>query len=120
MSRGLGRIQRECLRVIESYGKTGKRPTTFNIVAEVYQIKRDRLGNRTCNDAQHTAVKRALAGLRREGLVAGQQDVVVLSNGTKLLAHVRQHSDGSYSRHAERCCFWSTAAINGGQGDRHR
>ena len=38
MSRGLGRIQRECLRVIESYEKAGKEPTTFNIVADVYQI----------------------------------------------------------------------------------
>jgi hypothetical protein len=63
MSRGLGQIQRECLRVIEAYAARCKMVTTFTIVAEVYQIKRDRRGNRMCNDAQHTAVKRALAGL---------------------------------------------------------
>jgi len=108
MSRGLGRIQRECLRVIEVYLEAnGRPPNTFNVTVEVYQIKRDRHGNRTCNDAQHTAVKRALASLRRKGLVTGAQDVRIESDGTKMFPHVRQHNDGSYSRHAERCCFWS-------------
>ncbi len=59
------------------------KPTTFNIVAEVYQIKRDRHGNRTCNDAQHTVVKRALAGLRHKGLVKGQQDIKIYPDGNE-------------------------------------
>jgi hypothetical protein len=109
MSRGLGRIQRECLRVIESYEAAGKEPTTFNIVAEVYQIKRDRQGNRTCNDAQHTAVKRALAGLRRIGLVAGAQDISFTADGQKILAR----SQWPTSHRAERCCFWSI--VNGNE-----
>jgi hypothetical protein len=107
MSRGLGRIERECLRVIEEYVAAGKRPTTFNIAAEVYQIKRDRHGNRMVSDAQHVATRRALANLRRKGLVSGQQDVEVQEDGTKLFLHTRQHSDGSYGLNTERCCFWS-------------
>ena len=103
MSRGLGRIQRECLRVIESYEKAGKEPTTFNIVADVYQIKRDRHGNRMRNDAQHTAVKRALAGLRRIGLVAGQQARRVVEGEPDLLWRTKPGSNGV----VERCCFWS-------------
>jgi len=103
MSRGLGRIQRECLRVIESYEAAGKRPTTFSIVAEVYQIKPDRHGNRMCNDAQHTAVKRALSGLRRNGLAAGQQDVTVCPDGRRILSSARSPADGR----GQRCCFWS-------------
>jgi hypothetical protein len=39
MARRLGRIQRGCLRVIEEYEAAGKRPTTFNIAAEVYQVR---------------------------------------------------------------------------------
>jgi hypothetical protein len=107
MSKGLGRIQRECLRVIERYEAEGKKPTTFTIVAEVYQIKPDRHGNRMVSDAQHVATKRALASLRRKGLAAGQQDVEVAADGTKTFPHVRQHSDGTYGQRAERCCFWS-------------
>ena len=49
----LGRIQRGCLRVIEEYEAAGKRPTTFNIAAEVYQVRRDQCGNRMVSDAQH-------------------------------------------------------------------
>ena len=107
MSKGLGRIQRECLRVIEEYEAAGKRPTTFNITAEVYQIKPDRHGNRMCSDAQHVATKRALANLRRKGLVSGQQDITV-TRGHKILA--RADGDGR----AERCCFWSMASAGTG------
>jgi hypothetical protein len=88
--------------VIEKYEAAGKEPTTFNIAAEVYQIKRGRLGNRTVSDAQHVAIKRALANLRRKGLVSGQQDITVCPDGTRILA--RLSADG---RTAERCCFWS-------------
>jgi hypothetical protein len=102
MSRGLGRIQRECLRVIEAYEAAGKRPTTFNIVAEVYQIKRDRHDNRMCNDAQHTAVKRALVGLRKKGLIKGQQALAQLGDdGPTVLARC------SVKGRAVRCCYWS-------------
>jgi hypothetical protein len=106
MSRGLGRIERECLRVIAEHEAAGKeRPTTFTIVAEVYQIERDRNGDRMCNEAQHTAVKRALAGLRRKGLVAGQQELFVGRDGQRHLGLARSPTDGR----GERCCFWSIA-----------
>ena len=104
MSRGLGRIQRECLRVIEEYEAAGHKPTTFNIVAQVYQIERDRHGNRMCNDAQHTATKRALASLRRKGLVSGQQDTAVFPSGEKHFPHA-----DPATRRALRCCYWTRA-----------
>jgi hypothetical protein len=93
MSKGLGRIQRGCLRVIEEYEAAGKRPTTFNIAAEVYRVRRDQRGNRMVSDAQHIATKRALAALRRMGLVTGQQHLEL----------ARSISDGR----SERCCLWS-------------
>lgn len=98
MSRGLGRIERECLRIIEA---AGKELTTFTIAAEVYRVKRDRNGNRWINDAQHVGTKRALASLRRKGLVTGQQKVTV-KDGQKILSVV-----GSDGIRAERCCFWA-------------
>jgi len=67
----LGRIQRGCLRVIEEYEAAGKRPTTFNIAAEVYRVRRDQCGNRMVSDAQHFSTERALASLGRKGLVTG-------------------------------------------------
>jgi hypothetical protein len=101
MSKGLGHIQqRGCLRVIEEYEVAGKRPTTFNIAAEVYRVRPDRHGNRMVSDAQHVATKRALASLRQKGLVSGQQDVKVYPDGTKIL--VRADAGGR----AERCCLW--------------
>jgi hypothetical protein len=104
MSKGLGRTQRECLRVIATYEATGKLATTFNIVAEVYRIKPDRDGNRRCNDAQHVAVKRALANLRRKGLVSGKQEFTVDADGKKMFSLAKSRTDGR----AERCCFWSS------------
>jgi len=101
MSRGLGRIQLQCLKVIEAYGAAGKLPTTFNIAAEVYRIKSDSRGNRIVSHAQHVATKRALASLRERGLVSGDQQIIILSDGTKILSLAR--SDGR----AERCCFWT-------------
>ena len=102
MSKGLGRIQRECLRVIESYNVAGIEPTTFNIVADVYEIKRDQQGNRMGSDAQHTAVKRALGSLRRAGLVTGKQD----------MGRAQRLDDGSYNGRAERCSLWSIVRPN--------
>jgi hypothetical protein len=114
MSRGLGRIQRECLRVIESYEAADERPTTFTIACEVYQVERDQDGNRWCNDAQHTAVKRALANLQRKGLVSGQQEVTVHADGQRIFSLAKSPTDGR----AERCCFWSTPSrALGGVGE---
>ena len=107
MSRGLGRIQRECLRVIESYEDAGKMPTTFNITAEVYQVTPDRFGNRMVSDTQHVATKRALSSLRRKGLVAGQQDIRVPSDGRKRFCRAKSPTDGR----AERCCLWSIVKL---------
>ena len=78
MSKGLGRIQRGCLRVIDEYEAAGKRPTTFNIAAEVYQVRPDRL-----SWAQHVATKRALASLRQKGLVSGQDISVHAGKATE-------------------------------------
>ena len=69
MSKGLSHIQPGCLRVIEEYEAAGKRPTTFNIAAEVYRVRPDRHGTRMVSDAQHIATKRALASLRQKGLI---------------------------------------------------
>lgn len=106
MSRGLGRIERECLRVIENYEAAGKEPTTFNIAAEVYRVRRDKQGNRMITNPQHVSVKRALAGLRRKGLITGQQKVTVLANGKQILAVTR-----ATDTHAERCCFWARSGV---------
>jgi hypothetical protein len=103
MSRGLGRIQRECLRVIESYEAAGKRPTTFSIAAEIYQVERTPDGSRMINDAQHVATKRALANLRHKGLVSGQQEFTVYPDGQKIFHLAMSPTDGR----AERCCLWS-------------
>jgi hypothetical protein len=100
MSAGLGYIQRGCLRVIEEYEAAGKRPTTFNIAADVYRVRPDRDGNRMVSDAQHVATKRALASLRKKGLVSGQQDVKVSPDGSRILA--RADAAGR----AEQCCRW--------------
>jgi hypothetical protein len=68
MSRGLGCVQRACLGRILKYEEEGKRwPTTFNIAAEIYQIKRKAKGNRLVSNAQHVATKRALESLQRQG-----------------------------------------------------
>jgi hypothetical protein len=93
MAWGLGRIQRGCLRVIEEYEAAGKRPTTFNIAAEVYRVRRDQCGNRMVSDAQRFSTERALASLGRRGLVTGQQHLEL----------ARSILDGR----SERCCLWS-------------
>ena len=100
MSKELGHIQQGCLRVIGEYEAAGKTPTTFNIAAEVYRIRPDRHGNRMVSEAQHVAIKRALASVRQKGLVSGQQDVKVYPDGTKILARA------SAGGRAERCCLW--------------
>jgi hypothetical protein len=64
----------------------------------------DKNGDRLCSDAQHTSVKRALASLRRKGLVIGQQDVEVVG-GKRIFQYVTPGT-----RYAERCCLWSAAS----------
>jgi hypothetical protein len=107
MSRGLGRIQRECLRVIKSYQTSGRTPTTFTIAAKVYRVEPDQDGNRWVSDAQHASVRRALINLRRKGLVHGEQATVISADGTRILAQVRSPTDGR----AERCCLWSIRPV---------
>ena len=70
MSKGLGRIQRGCLRVLGEYEAAGKRPTMLNIASEVYRVRPDRLSG-----AQHVATRRALTSVRQKGLVSGQGDI---------------------------------------------
>lgn len=93
MSRGFGWVQRDCLRVIEQFERAGILPTTFNIVAEVYRVEPDEAGNRWVTDAQHVAVKRALGGLRRKGLIFG-----------KRTGRARSRADGR----TELCHHWMT------------
>jgi hypothetical protein len=73
MSRGLGRVQNRCLSAIALCEKRGEPASTFDIIASVYQLDRDADGTLWVTDAQHVAVKRALAGLQREGQVIGFQ-----------------------------------------------
>src|SRR4051794_7785699 len=71
MSRGLGRVQRGCLNAIEQAEAEGEMSTTLDIAREVYEVKADKSGVYLISDAQHVAVKRALAGLQRNGVVTG-------------------------------------------------
>ena len=64
MSKGLGYIQRGCLRVIEEYEAAGKRLTTFNVAAEVYRVRPDRRGNRMVSDAAPQEKGRGVRGSR--------------------------------------------------------
>jgi len=71
MSRGYGRVQWGCLLAIYHREQSGKPlPSTFDIAADIYKIKTDKRGG-SISDAQHVAVKRALAGLQRQGRVIG-------------------------------------------------
>jgi hypothetical protein len=107
MSRGLGKIQRAALEAIQRCAAEGRKPTTYTIACDVYQIQPDADGNRCINDAQHVAVKRALGGLRRKGLVTGVQDM----NLTRWADSGRakgERFDGWWR--AERCCIWKMTA----------
>ncbi|MGY2903676.1 hypothetical protein ACVWVY_002697 [Bradyrhizobium sp. URHC0002] len=76
MSKGLGRIQRGCLRAIEEYEAAGKRPTMLNIASEVYRVSPDRL-----SEAQQ--VNPAGAGLLQKGLASGHGDIRFASEGPR-------------------------------------
>jgi hypothetical protein len=71
MSRGFGRVQWGCLTAIWNHERRGEQPTTFDIAVDIYKIKADKVGTRWISDAQHVAVKRALAGLQRQARVVG-------------------------------------------------
>jgi hypothetical protein len=60
------------LDVINKYEAKGEPPLTMEIAAEVFDIKFGANGDQLVNDAQHVAVKRALEGLRRKGLVVSR------------------------------------------------
>jgi len=82
------------LEVIEHIN-TELPPTTYTITAEVFRVSPDKDGNRLVTEAQHVAVKRALAGLRRKGLVVGCRDTM----------HARAPGDGRI----ELCHRWQRA-----------
>jgi hypothetical protein len=74
MSRGLGRVQNRCISAIAIHegkgggGSKGEPPlTTYDIAGFVYNIDDED----PISDAQHVAVKRALEGLQRKGMVIG-------------------------------------------------
>lgn len=64
MSQGLGWLQRAVLSVLDA---EDRRVDTFEIAATVYSVQRDEDGNRWITDAQHAAVRRALASLAKQG-----------------------------------------------------
>ncbi|WP_027584021.1 hypothetical protein [Bradyrhizobium sp. Ai1a-2] len=95
MSRGLGSVERACLKVIQWREGADKRPpTTFTVACDVYDVSPDDDGNRLCNNTQHVAVKRALASLQRKGFVIGFRDTY----------HSRARGDGNI----ELCHIWMT------------
>jgi hypothetical protein len=103
MSRGLGWLQRECLRVIELYEADGKRPTTKDIAAVVCRVMPNSEGHPVISEAQHASTRDALYALRSRQLVEGKQDIAVTKSGKRIFA--RRGQDGFAP---ERCCFWST------------
>ena len=95
MSRGLGWVQSACLYIIKrDEGKRGV--TTYTIAADVYQVKPDKHGDRLISDAQHVAVKRALEGLQRKGMVIGFRDTY------------HRRGERSFSSDIELCHVWMT------------
>ena len=97
MGHGTGRVQAACMRSIRLREDAGARwPSTYTIVADVFQIERDADGNRLCSDTQHGEVKRALASLQRKGLIIGFRDT----------SHTRGPGDGRI----ELCHIWMTEA----------
>jgi len=88
MDRGLGWVQLACLHSAKQHERKRWPPTTYAIAADVYQIKPDRNGDRLISDAQHGAVRRALEGLQRKGMVIGFRDTFHARNGRIELCHI--------------------------------
>ena len=91
-------MQWGCLTAIWHYERDGKLPTTYNIAAWIYHVKRDKDGNRWVSDAQHVAVKRALDGLQRKGKIIGFRTGRNRGVG----------SDGYTDGRTELCHHWMT------------
>jgi hypothetical protein len=66
MSRGIGKLQRDLLKILE---KNTEEIDTFSLTVFVYDIQPDADGFYSISNAQHTAVRRALSNLRKRGLV---------------------------------------------------
>jgi hypothetical protein len=66
MSRGLGKLQRDLLENLEEGDKA---LDTITLTADAYRVEPDANGCRGVTDAQHAAVRRALCGLQKRGLV---------------------------------------------------
>jgi len=72
MSAGIGWVQAACLYFVREHGADDAPPTTLDIAAYVYRVKPTKGGHIVISDARHVAVKRALANLRRQGLVVSR------------------------------------------------
>ena len=93
MSCGLGRIERACIEAIHHREEACESPpTTFTVACDADGVQPDDGGNRLCSAAQHVAVKRALAGLRRKGLVTSLRDTT--------------RARSIYDGRAQTCCLW--------------
>lgn len=68
MSRGLGRIQRRVLELCKHHRDDGC-VSTFMFAALIYDVKSDINGMHWVTGAQLSAVRRALAGLRKQGKI---------------------------------------------------
>jgi hypothetical protein len=66
MSRGLGKLQRELLETLE---ENAFEIDTLTLAAVAYRLQRDARGSYGISNAQHTAVRRALCNLHKQGLV---------------------------------------------------
>lgn len=126
MSRGRGGVQASCLRAIQQREDAGALwPTTYTIACDVYRIEPNDDGNRLCLDAQHVAVKRALAGLQRRGLIVGFRDtglargannsntksdhVLPIESGVSL-STIRREISPDDDGDVEQCHIWITEA----------
>lgn len=77
MSRGWGTVQRAVMELLEETAAE-ERPVdrilnTYTIAALVFDVQPDAKGVRLLTDSQLSSVRRALARLRREGLVEGRR-----------------------------------------------
>ena len=84
----------------ELHEADGKTPTTKDIAAVVYRVRRNSEGHPVISEAQHASTRDALYALRSRQLVEGKQDIAVTKSGKRIFARRGQGRP-------ERCCFWS-------------
>ena len=65
MSRGIGKVQSELLRILEREDRLD----TFQLAALVYQVKADEHGRTILTRSQLTAIRRGLQGLLKRGRI---------------------------------------------------